>query len=153
MFFKAKSVFVGTVLASIVNPQLTFHATDIFPANFADPAAAAGWPAISLSYPLNLPQPHSVTVSFQFCRVDLVRAWMLPYLFSLQGWGVQGLARGGLSSGSPLVNNGVLPLLPVSLIMGRNLRVTSDDGQVLYSAPGLQVLARVCKVQPLTPPQ
>ena len=152
VFYKARAVYQGTRLASIINPQLTFHATDIYPANFADPGAAASWPSINLSYPLSQPQLHTVAVSFQFCRVDIVRAWMLPYLFSLQGWGVQGLARGGLSSGSPLVNTGVLPLLPVSLIMGRNLTVTSDSGQTLYSAPGLQVLARVSKVQPLTPP-
>ena len=153
IFNKAKAVYLGTQLASLQNPQLTFHATDIYPANFADPEAAVSWPSITLSYPLSQPQPYTVAVSFQFCRVDIVRAWMLPYLFSLQGWGVQGLARGGLSSGSPLVNTGVLPLLPVSLIMGRNLTVTSDSGQVLYSASGLQVLARVSKVQPLTPPQ
>jgi hypothetical protein len=150
-FRKAQVVFIGTQLASSRYPMLTFHATDIYPADFADPAAAAAWPVFSMTYQLTHPIPQTVTVSFRFCRVDMVRAWMLPYLFNLQGWGMQGQVPGCLSTGSSTSNAGMFPLLPVSLIMGRDMTVVSQTGDIRYSSPGLQVLARVSKVLPAMP--
>jgi hypothetical protein len=150
-FHKAQVIFTSTELASSRYPTLTFHATDIYPGNFADPAAAAAWTVFNMTYQLAQPVVQTVRVSFRFCRVDMVRAWMIPFLFSMQGWGVQGQAPGWLSTGSRTNNDGVFPLLPVSLIMGRDVVVTSQTDDIQYTSPGLQVLARVSKVLPTMP--
>lgn len=153
IFTKAYAIFTNTRLASIKHPQLDFHASEIQPANFADANAAANWPAISLKYQVMADNnvSENVSVSYAFCRVDINRPWMLTYLLSLQGWGIQGQRRGWLSAGTIENNNGVFPLLPVSLIVCRNLVIKSDSGSLNYNVPGLQVLAYINKLLPFAP--
>jgi|GEM_PF-3785016 len=152
IFAKANAIYINTALASIKYPQLKFHPSDILPSNFADEGAASQWANISLQYRVTVDGiAQNVNVSYRFCRVDIVRAWMVSYLLSMQGWGIQGQPKGWLSTGNSTNNPGVFPLMPVSMILCRNLVISSEAGDFEYNVDGLQVLAYISKVIPFMP--
>jgi hypothetical protein len=152
IFSKANAIYQNTRLASIRYPQLDFHASEIQPSNFADAGAASNWPSIELKWPVTLNGiVEQVNVSFKFCRVDIIRPWMITYLLSVEGWGIQSQRKGWLSTGTPQNNNGIFPLLPVSLILCRDLVIKSDSGSLNYNVAGLQILAYINKLLPFMP--
>lgn len=67
------------------------------------------------------------SLSVDLIQVPLQRPWMTTWVFSSRGW-QGGSTLGGdgsiCSGGSPL--SGIMPLLPTSMILARNLRVNLD---------------------------
>lgn len=69
-----------------------------------------------------------IKISFKFGRVEIRRRWLDPSLFSLNGWRVVGRNEGAYSSGRFDTNGGVFPLLPVSMIVARDIKVYGEWG-------------------------
>lgn len=160
-FYKARSVFEGSRLASLKNPRLSYHPTYVTPANFADPEAAKLWPSIQI-IPTQIRGGSGATnsqVSFKFTRVNLIRPWLALSLLKLNGWGVQGMGPGYLSNGLSADNDGTFALLPTAMIVVRDLSITpvgtnaaDADSYPLLTSKGLQILAWINKVVPFSPP-
>lgn len=160
-FFKARSVFEGSRLASAKNPRLSYHPTYVTPANFADPEAAKLWPSIQIT-PTQIRGGSGAAnsqVSFKFTRVNIIRPWLALSLLKLNGWGVQGMGPGYLSNGLSADNDGTFALLPTAMIVVRDLSITpvgtnaaDADSYSLLTSKGLQILAWINKVVPYSPP-
>jgi hypothetical protein len=66
------------------------------------------------------------SLSFQFARVDIRRAWLKENLFTTTVWKVEGRSKNAYSTGQIDRNNrGVFPLLPVAFIVARQVRATA----------------------------
>ena len=83
---------------------------------------------------VNYKKTENLKLSFEFKRIDSTRSsWLDVALFSLRDYTVAGRHPGDYSSGklSP-DNNGVFSLLPVSLIVAKNveIRVKGDESQI-----------------------
>lgn len=66
-----------------------------------------------------------IRVRFKFARIAIRRPWVNTSLFSLSGWSMAGRPRNALSSGSWAKNAGLFPLLPTSMILARDLRISA----------------------------
>jgi len=66
----------------------------------------------------------SLKLNMQVMRVNIIREWLNPLLFHLGGWSLEGIAAGTLSSGNVASNEGFFPLLPVSLLIVRNVSIS-----------------------------
>lgn len=130
--------------------RTTYCPSSIRPVNFASPEAAESWPEVSVR--TKTEKGEEVNISMKYMRADIERPWMLDYLLSMDGWKIEGQKSGWLSTGDDVVNDGIFPLLPVSLILCRDLQIKSTNGNE-YHVKGLQVLARCCKVLPRMAPQ
>ena len=160
-FYRARSVFEGSRLASAKNPRMSYHPTYVTPANFADPEAAKLWPSIQI-LPTQIRAGSGATnsqISFKFTRVNLIRPWLALSLLKLNGWGVQGMGPGYLSNGMNADNDGAFALLPTAMIVVRDLSITpvgtnaaDADSYALLTSKGLQILAWINKVVPFSPP-
>jgi hypothetical protein len=62
-------------------------------------------------------------VRFKYMKIDLQRPWLDLEVFNLKGWTLQGQSAGFYSSGSSVQNSGILPLLPISLIIGTEVQI------------------------------
>ena len=95
-------------------------------------AAAAVSPATKLN-----------KVSFKYQSVALHRSWCNPTLFNLGAWDLSGAPAGFCSSGQTETNDGVLPLLTSSILVGCDATIDADwapaDAQVLQQAAGRSV--------------
>ncbi|WP_147127656.1 hypothetical protein [Shimia ponticola] len=72
---------------------------------------------------LEVPTSQVTQVSFKYLMVSLHRPWMLPQLFSTNGWYLGQQKRGFCSNGKTSKNKGVLPLIPSALIVGLDSKV------------------------------
>lgn len=68
-------------------------------------------------------------------NVEFVRPWLRRELFEA-GWGIPGIDRGYFSTGNMNCNDGILPLIPQSMLVGTNLSIEGD-----FSENDLAVLA------------
>ena len=66
----------------------------------------------------------SLQLTMQVMRVNIIREWLNPLLFHLGGWSLDGILAGSISSGNSAANEGFFPLLPVSLLVVRNVSIT-----------------------------
>jgi len=72
-------------------------------------------------------------VSFRFARINIVRPWVNPLIFSLPNWSWPGIAPGGFSSGNPKnAQDSPFTLLPTAFIAVRDLRITASWGRQDY---------------------
>ncbi len=116
------------------------------------------------------------SVSFKFCRVNIDRPWLNLALLGTKNWTMLNTGLNEYSSGSADQNEGLFPLLPVSFIVIRDLKITAnwsdDDRKTMaksvsfgpfdlkeYSlekntleVKGLQILAWISKLMPPLPP-
>ncbi len=128
------------------------------------------------------PQPVTttkITVTFEYCVVTAERDWLSDAFLVSKGWYSPGLKAGDLSTGTLEDNTGLIPFLPLAMILIRNLTIsgtwTTEDTTALSTAAalgpfnlmgrtinqqssslsctGMQLLAWLCQVQPLLPPQ
>lgn len=65
-------------------------------------------------------------IKFKYCMVAIQRPWLDFQLFNIPGWKIQGLSRAYYSTGTLTNNNGVLPLLPTGIIIGRDIQITAQ---------------------------
>lgn len=79
-------------------------------------------------------------LSVELIQVPIQRPWLTSWIFSSRGWkGVGPLAQdGSISSGQyPLSDSMLMPLMPVSVILARNLKITtkmtSDENETFAS--------------------
>ena len=67
-------------------------------------------------------------IEMKIMRVDFRRGWLDPQLFRLGGWKIDGVSKGFFSSGDLRENQGVLPLLPNSMLVGTHVQVKGRIG-------------------------
>jgi len=154
-FNEAKDIFDKTAVASIIQPALSYHVSYISPANFADPNSAQFWPDVKIKLPDTRNPKRGMRVLFKFCRVDILRPWFILYPLEMNGWKIQGEPPGWLSNGQPQNNPGIFPLLPLAMIVARDLCVKGmgeNAGLTFYEAKGIQILAWINRVIPFMPP-
>ncbi|WP_347265872.1 hypothetical protein [Paracoccus sp. (in: a-proteobacteria)] len=100
-------------------------------------------------------------------KVDLSRPWLDFQLLALGQWSVEGHPAGFYSSGEFARNDGLFPLLPVAMIVGRDIRFEgefSDRDRGLMQGPaalgpfpaaaagaGSHVIGYVTRLVPLAP--
>ncbi|MFO0580231.1 MAG: hypothetical protein U1A78_40180 [Polyangia bacterium] len=65
-------------------------------------------------------------VSFGFQRVQISRPWLQSMLLGLGSWSQPGQKRNTYSTGSADENPGSFPLLPVAMIVARDITITAD---------------------------
>ena len=90
-------------------------------------AAALAWHFLDASrgpVPLD-PQTRILSTSLRYLEVTISRPWLDVTLFHLTGWGLQGQPKGLYSNGETEGNPGLMPLLPVALILGIDAEVTA----------------------------
>jgi hypothetical protein len=121
-------------------------------------------------------QSSSFSMSFRFCLVNIARPWYNAALLNMKSWYMFGTRDGEYSTGTIDDNPGMFPLLPNAFIAIRDLKVTANwaqqDVQTVQqakyfgpfdvrsasfqqntlSAPGLQVVAWVSRLNPKLPP-
>lgn len=148
-FSKASLIFERSALGSLRNPGLDYHPAYLSPEDWTDPASSSNWPHLSIPV---LVAGSPILLSLAFSRVDIVRPWLIMSLFNLPGWHTL-KGPGNLSTGDAKNNPGSFALLPVSLIVARDIcAVDQNTKAVLYQAQGLQILAWANKVMPFSPP-
>ena len=148
-FNDARSIFDRSALASLKNPGIQYHPSYLSPENWVSQEAANGWPNSAI--PIKGGGP-PVSLTLRYSRVDISRPWLVASLFDLRGWETAE-GPGSLSTGSADSNPGVFALLPISLIIARDIVATGNNGDVLFEARGLQILAWISKVLPYSPPK
>lgn len=113
-----------------------------------------------------------VTISFEYCLVNLERKWLSTTFLYGHDWKVPGVERGALSRPAP---QGTLSLLPIGLVLVRNLEikanwseedraklvgamsvgpfdVSASLGTGSLSQPGIQVVGWLVQQLPELPP-
>ena len=116
------------------------------------------------------------SLSFKFCRVNISRSWFKLALLSNKNWYMFNTATQEYSTGSADDNPGMFPLLPISFIAIRDLKITANwsqedkknlDRAVSFGpfdlrhrtinnntleVKGLQIIAWVSRLMPPLPP-
>jgi len=147
-FQDAVTMFARSTLASVNNPGIQYHPTYTSPEDWVSAAAAQQWPMTTMPVPGLTP---AVNLTLSYSRVDFTRPWLLASLFQLNDWTTSGGA-GSLSSGASINNNGTFALLPMSIIVTRDI-VARDSSMIIFRSTALQVLAWVSKIVPYSPPK
>lgn len=145
----ANQLFSNTRKASLNNPSIIYHPSSIIPSNFASDEDAGDW--ASMNTEVKDENSNDVKISLKYTRADIVRPWLVNSILNLYGWKVDGINSGFLSNGDTQSNNGIFPFYPLSLILCRDLEITGQGGDS-FSAKGLQIICRCCKVNPKLPP-
>ncbi|GAB3646514.1 hypothetical protein GCM10028791_06860 [Echinicola sediminis] len=144
----ANTLFGTTSVSSVNNPSTSYHPSYLTPYNFADKDMVKNWPVMDTV--LKDSHQNNVKVSFSYTRADITRPWLLGYLLSMNGWAINGQSPGWLSNGNKDQNPGIFPLLPVSLLLCRNMKIIGSSTS--YVVNGLQVIARCCQLTPKMAP-
>ena len=147
-FYQAGKTFTASQLASTANPGIFYHPSYFSPENWTSPDAATTWPTIHTDVAVD---GGKVRLSLAFSRVDITRPWLLMSLFGLPDWQVL-KGPGSISDGKTLGNAGSLGLMPQSIIVSRNVLATAANGDAVYRAAGLQILAWLSNAVPFSPP-
>ena len=74
-------------------------------------------------------------------RVDFYRPWLNPEILNLKGWKINGVEKGYFSSGKLDENDGVMPLMPTSMIVGTEVKLAGNlekEDQDLVKASMMQ---------------
>ena len=67
-----------------------------------------------------------IEISFRCCRVSCKRPWVMQSLLSLGGWMLPGQSPGSFSSGSLKNNEGIFPVIPMSFLAIRDLKIRAQ---------------------------
>jgi hypothetical protein len=74
------------------------------------------------------PDTQILSASFRYLEVTITRPWFDFTVFRMGGWVLQGEPAGLYSTGDTESNDGLLPLIPVTMILGINAQVTARLG-------------------------
>jgi hypothetical protein len=70
-------------------------------------------------------------------RVDIKRPWLNILLLNRSDWSIKGINGGYYSSGSSVVNNGIMPLIIQSMFIAKNINIigqfSEEDKTMLYN--------------------
>ena len=70
---------------------------------------------------------NGIDLSIEIIQVPISRGWWSPWVFSSRGWkGVNELSINGCISNGNSPLTGLMPVIPTSLILARNLRINMD---------------------------
>ena len=120
----------------------------------------------------------NLSVTFDYCMVQVHRPWLSDAFLQLRNWYVAGYRAGELSSGSDVAGAGNFGVVPTAFIAIKNLSIhadwSNDDKTALgnsvsmgpfalvgrtfdqstntLTCPGMQLVAWVCESQPCIPP-
>lgn len=72
------------------------------------------------------PNTNGFNISFKYCQVHLDREWLKLALLANPSWYMYGTAINEYSNGSNQNNPGMFPLLPLSFIVIRDLKITAN---------------------------
>jgi hypothetical protein len=61
-----------------------------------------------------------------YLMVSLTRPWFNAVIFNTLGWSLLGQAPGFCSSGSAVINTGVLPMVPTGVILGTEIQINAS---------------------------
>lgn len=67
-------------------------------------------------------------ITVKALKVDLLRNWLDFQILSIGGWNVAGMTSGFYSSGDPVENDGLFPLLPTAVTLRRRRHYTRQLG-------------------------
>jgi hypothetical protein len=147
-FYKARTMFEKSYSSSVKDPLLQYHPSYLSPEDWTDKQSADDWNFLTI--PIQV-EGSRVNLSLKFSRVDITRPWFLMSVFDLPDWATRQEA-GSLSNGKAQNNPGSFPLLPLSMIVAREIRaIAAADQTTLFQANGLQVLAWINKIMPFSP--
>ncbi|AKU16614.1 hypothetical protein [Luteipulveratus mongoliensis] len=83
-------------------------------------------------------QSSSATVEFEWFMASIERPWLLGDLFHMDGWYLAGQKKGAISDGTIEGQIGdvpkLLPMIPKSFVVVRNVKITSDSWGSLGSS-------------------
>lgn len=88
------------------------------------------------------PNTQIASIEMKYMLVGLHRPWFNPLLFQTRGWYISGENAGFCSSGSMKSNDGVLPIIPASILIGKqtviNASWNKEDQSIIdsYQASG-----------------
>ena len=145
---QARRLFETSSLASLQDPAIRYHPSYAIPGNWAEQNASGGWPSVVQHIQID---NFSVNLSLKYLSVNIIRPWFMISLFDLPNWTLLSEA-GSLSSGKTDGNQGSFTLLPLSIIIVRDIMAVDTSGNTLYQDMGLQLIAFVNKVMPFSPP-
>jgi hypothetical protein len=145
---QARRLFETSSLASLQDPAIRYHPSYAIPGNWAEQNASGGWPSVVQHIQID---NFSVNLSLKYLSVNIIRPWFMISLFDLPNWTLLSEA-GSLSSGETDGNQGSFTLLPLSIIIVRDIMAVDTSGNTLYQDMGLQLIAFVNKVMPFSPP-
>lgn len=74
------------------------------------------------------PATRILSASLRYLVVDVTRPWLDFSLFGLGGWALDGAPIGYYSSGNAASNGGLMPLLPTSIVLGTQARISAVLG-------------------------
>ncbi|NEQ82117.1 MAG: hypothetical protein F6K26_18235 [Moorea sp. SIO2I5] len=149
VFHQARRVFETSSLSSLRDPAILYHPSYAIPDNWVEQKASESWYSIVNPIQVN---NSPANLSLKYSRVDIERPWLMMSLFDLPNWLLPN-GEGSLSNGKINGNQGSFPLLPVSMIVTRDIMVVDAYGKSLYQDKGLQILAFINKVMPFSPPR
>ena len=122
------------------------------------------------------PATTGFSISFKFCRVNIDRPWFKLALLSMPNWWMVSTNAKAYSTGTITDNPGMFPLLPLSFVAIRDLRITANwspedhanlskavsfgffdlrngvFSQNTYEVKGLQIIAWISRLTPPLPP-
>lgn len=67
-------------------------------------------------------------IRFKYIWVNITRDWLDTEVFNMSNWYIPGFNRGYYSNGKAAQNNGVLPLIPTSVLIGTDIEITASIG-------------------------
>jgi hypothetical protein len=145
---QARRLFETSSLASLRDPTIQYHPSYAIPDNWAEQNASGNW--YSVVQPIQVDNS-SVSLSLKYFSVSIIRPWFMLSLFDLPSWTLP-RGPGSLSNGKTESNQGSFALLPVSIIMVRDIMAVDASEKILYQDLRSQILAFVNKVIPFSPP-
>ena len=99
-------------------------------------------PRPTATNPAPIPAP-AASLKFDYLQVSITRRWLNGLILQFPGWSLPGLPAGFFSNGSSQNNDGKIPLLPMSFIAIKNLKIignwSSDEANEIYrrfNSPG-----------------
>ncbi|MEH1836187.1 MAG: hypothetical protein V7L29_30065 [Nostoc sp.] len=145
---EARRLFETSSLASLRDPAIKYHPSYTIPDNWVEQNASGSWP--SVVQPIQVDNS-SVNLSLKYLSVSIIRPWLMISLFDLPNWTLPS-EPGSLSNGNTDNNQGSFALLPVSMLVVRDIMAVDASGKTLYQDQRLQTLAFINKVIPFSPP-
>jgi hypothetical protein len=139
---QAKTAFNLAARASL-SGNSTYRPSYLQPSDFATTAAASNWLTLQTTLKTG---GQTARCSLSLKRLDIVRPWFNGLLIGLPNWTMDGFAKGQLSTQQ-------FPLLPLSMIVSRNLSIKTDDGATSIQLPGLNRLGWFSEPQQSIPPE
>jgi hypothetical protein len=166
LFDAARLRYELTKRRGVQNPYVLWHACQAAPSNWYEPSAEYAEARVLLDRPASAteadrteralgmwrigcqgqggwseralsPDTRGLRVSFCFQRVQILRPWFDSTLLGLGSWSHAGQKRNTYSTGSGTENAGSFPLLPVAMIVARDVEITADwsrDDQELLTS-------------------